>query len=133
MLGLLAAAPGVASVFNVGSAVFGAILRCTVCMIAIAIAAAFIAGDIRGKHKAEGVCQADKLRAELATKNADIENARRAAADATLRASAIQVDVDAANKRADDYAEELKKRPVPSCGLTDADLRRLRPASRGGR
>lgn len=130
MLGLLFAMPGVASAFSAGTAVIGFIGRCTVCMIALAIGAAWIAGDIHGHRKSNAACRSEQLAAELATKTADVDIARRAAADAALRAASIQNEADAANKRADDYAEELQKRPVPACNLNQSDLDRLRPSTR---
>lgn len=130
MLGLLLAAPGVGSIISAGSAVFGAILRCTVCMIAIAIVAAFIAGDIRGKHRAEAACEAENLAAQLAAKNADLANARKAAADAAFRAATIQKDADDEKQRMETYVAELQSRPAPACNLTDADLRGMRHQGR---
>lgn len=50
MLGLLLAAPGAATAWRAVSAIAGFIVRCTPCLIALAIAGAWVVGDIHGKR-----------------------------------------------------------------------------------
>jgi len=109
--------------------------------IAAAVTVAAIAGGIsyiaftayrHGVEKTEAKWQARALQSKLDAANADLAAARTAAADAALRARAIEAQSQIEMEGVAEYVEELKTRAAPACLLTDADLRGLRAAGRNG-
>ncbi|WP_316172158.1 MULTISPECIES: protease IV [unclassified Bradyrhizobium] len=83
-----------------------------------------------GYAAADSQCQAAALRAQLAAAAKDRDDARVAAADASLKLAAIQQQSKVEEERTADYVAELEKRPAPSCALTCDDLRGMRIASK---
>lgn len=83
-----------------------------------------------GVEKTEAKWQARALQSKLDAATADLAAARTAAADAALRAKAIEAQSQIEMEGVAEYVEELKKRAAPACLLTDADLRGLRAAGR---
>lgn len=100
-----------------------ALLRCKPCLIALAVGIALFSAHWLGAHKARIECQEAQLRARLANKQADLDNARKAEADAKSRAKAIEDNASDQRKEDAEYIASLKARPA--CDLTDADIRGL--------
>jgi hypothetical protein len=100
-----------------------AVLRCKPCLIALAFGVALVASNWLGQHKARTECREAQLQARLANQRADLENAKKAAADAAARAHAIEVDASDQRKEDAAYIASLKNRPA--CDLTDDDIRGL--------
>ena len=101
-------------------AAVSAILRCKPCLIALALVGTAIGFYWFGHHQAEISCRANELAAELAAKNADIDAAIKAKADATERANKIAEDANAQRQKDADYIATLKKKP--SCILDGNDV-----------
>lgn len=106
---------------------------------ALAIGAAAITGAFgvyslklynAGYARAEGKCEAAALQSQVDALQADRDNARSAARDATLKLAAMEQQSQADQERTDAYVKELETNPVPSCALTDDDLRGLRASTR---
>jgi hypothetical protein len=79
-----------------------------------------------GRAAAESECQASALQAQIDAMQKDRDDARAAAADATLKLTAIRAHSAEEEQRTADYVAELEKRPAPACDLTAADLRGMR-------
>jgi hypothetical protein len=117
MLTFLARITGVSPIV-IEAIVFGALL--------LAFAGVGLHVYDKGYASAENKCQADALQAELEAVQKDLDNARAAAADASLKLAALQASADAEKEQTDAYVADLAKRPAPSCALTCDDLRGLR-------
>lgn len=96
------------------------LFRCKPCLIALAVVIALMASNWLGQHKARTECREAQLQARLANQRADLENARKAAADAKSRADRIEVEASDQRKEDAAYIASLKGRPA--CDLTDADI-----------
>lgn len=96
------------------------ILRCKPCLIALAVIVALVASNWLGQHKARTECREGQMAARLANKQADLDNAKKAAADAKARADAIEGDASDQRKEDAGYIASLKNRPA--CDLTDDDI-----------
>lgn len=155
MLALLAAIPGVASVYSAAAAAVAFLLRCTPCLIAIAIAGAWIAGDIHGHRKesaqwsakwkaAEEQAELDRLKRDAFAKATMERNANDRIAGVSARAEQLEAKVQQYEKD-----EGLRRATGGVAGgaavidcLTDqsddrwlSDIRRgrqVKPAARGG-
>lgn len=117
-------APSIAA--PIATAAINWLLRCRPCLVALALVAAWTAGDLTGRHKANQRCAAAQLRAELAVKNDDLAKARESEADARARVSALEAERAAQKKETESYVESLKRRADGRCLATDADVRGLR-------
>jgi uncharacterized protein YlxW (UPF0749 family) len=102
-----------------------ALLGCKRCMIVLAIGVALIVANQLGQHKARTECQEAQLHARIAKQRADLENAKKAEADAKARATEIEDQASDQRKEDADYIARLKDRPNASCDLTDDDIRGL--------
>lgn len=102
------------------SAVVTRFLACRACIAAAAFAIALVGSYWVGHYDASSDCKADKIAAQLATKNRDLENAQKAKDDETQRANKIEADANARQKDDADYIATLEGRP--SCALDDSDL-----------
>ena len=91
----------------------------------IAAAAIGYACYLTGYAGAQAACEADKLRAQLAATQRDLDAARAAETDARRRADILDETLRANQDQIDEYETELAKRPNAACGLSDDDLRRL--------
>lgn len=80
----------------------------------------------KGYAAAEGKCEAAAIQAKLDAVEKDRDDARAAAADASLKLAAIKQQADTEKEQTDAYVAELEKRPAPTCALTDDDLRGMR-------
>ena len=120
MLGLLLAAPGVASVWNAVGAVIGFIGRCTVCMIAIAIGVAWIAGDIHGRHKdsAEWSAKWDaaEAQAELDRQKRDAFAKAKIEADANDRLAGVSARAETLEAKVEKYEKDDALRRATGAG-----------------
>ena len=109
-------------------------LACGFCQVIVLVLAVSIGSYYFGHYQAASECRAEALAAELAAKNADLEEAKKAQSDAESKVATIEEEAAAEKQRTADYVEELKKRPVnAACNLTDDDLRGLqsRPSATG--
>jgi len=103
-----------------------ALWGCKRCMIGLAFVAVAVTSNQLGQHKARVECQEAQLRAKLANKQADLDNARKSAADATLRADLIERNASEQSQKDADYIASLEARPIPAaCLLTDDDINSL--------
>lgn len=75
-----------------------------------------------GWHAADTEWQAKALQSKLDAANADLSNMKRAAADATLRAEAIEGDLSTERGRTASYVNYLKTHKVGGCDLDDPDI-----------
>lgn len=95
-------------------------LACRWCDVAVAVFLALVASYWIGHHTAAAECRADALTAELAIKQADLDNATKAKDDAIARAATIESHANAHAATDAKYIASLKKRP--SCALDDSDI-----------
>jgi phage I-like protein len=97
-----------------------AAVRCKPCLIALAVIVALVGANWLGQRKARTECREAQMAAKLANQRADLENAKKAEADAKARAA--QIEGDASDQRKEDasYIASLKGRPA--CDLTDDDI-----------
>lgn len=103
--------------------VMRALLSCKRCMVILAVGVALIAANQLGQHKARTECREAQLQARLANQRADLENARKAEADAKSRTAQIESDASDQRKEDADYIARLESRPMPAaCLLTDDDI-----------
>lgn len=111
--------------------VLQSIMRCKPCLYAIVIAAALAASWWHGNHTASVACREGEMAAELRNKQIDLDNERKAKADAERQTKEIE---DSSNERAKtdaEYIERLKAKPA--CLLGDDDIG-LQPAhGQGGK
>jgi hypothetical protein len=114
-------APAVA--IPIVQSVIGATLKCKPCLMALAIIAALFIGALYGSHVATAKCRAGELAAKLAAQQADLENAKKSAADENKRA--ITIEAFANDQRSKDAAYIATLEARPSCALDDIDLDRL--------
>lgn len=84
----------------------------------------------QGHGAATRGCEAAALRARIATLEADQTAARDAQRRAEGIAANLRARTEADQKRIADYETELAKQPARSCGLSDADVKRLRSIKR---
>lgn len=82
-----------------------------------------------GYAAAGSKCEAEALQSKLDAMQKDRDNARAAAADASLKLAALEAQSKIEEERTAAYVEELKNRPAPGCALTCDDLRGMRIAS----
>ena len=151
MLGLLALIPGAGVAYSAAASVIGAVLRCTVCMIAIAIGVAWVAGDIHGHRKenaawsakwseAEAKSERDRKARDVFTKAKMEADANDRLAGLTARSSELETKV-----KKYEHDEELRRATgggaaaLNAC-LTDqsdddwlSDIRRKRRSDTVGR
>lgn len=99
------------------------LLGCKRCLVILAVGVALVVSNQLGQHKARTECREAQLQARLANQRADLENARKAEADAKSRVSEIEVQSSDQRKEDAEYIATLKARP--SCDLTDDDIRGL--------
>lgn len=83
-----------------------------------------------GYSAADSKCQAAALQSQLDAVRKDRDDARQAAADASLKLTALKAQSKEEEERTADYVAELEKRPAPNCALTCDDLRGMRIASK---
>ncbi|UPT85174.1 hypothetical protein HAP41_0000033335 [Bradyrhizobium barranii subsp. apii] len=84
-----------------------------------------------GFEAADSKCEAAALQSQLDAVQKDRDDARAAAAAASLKLAALEANADVEKGKTADYVAELEKRPAPDkCGLTCDDLRGLRIASK---
>jgi uncharacterized membrane protein YeaQ/YmgE (transglycosylase-associated protein family) len=118
--------PGVGPVAGVLGSVISTVGSCTVCMVALGIGGAWVAGDIHGHHKAEAVCQAADVSAQLAATRRDAAIAAMSAASEKKRADDLAAANSGLDKQVADFELERKKLPaVNGCLLRQSDLQRL--------
>lgn len=96
------------------------VLACKPCLYAVAIIAACSASWWFGHHQAVLDCRAGELAAQLASKQADLDNARIAAANEVARATIIEETANDQRSKDAAYIASLEARP--SCALDDGDL-----------
>ena len=127
MFAILGLIPGFGAIASVAGAVISFILSCRPCLIALAILAAFIWGDIHGNASRAKKCRADDLAAQLAAVKRDND-----AKAETIRFNENQVkDLQGESGRLraerDEYAHLSK---TGSCAIGDDRARRLRGIAR---
>lgn len=92
-------------------------------LIVAAVIGAYGYGYQQGGSKAEAACDAATLRAELAVRQADLDIATRAAADAAARAAQLEDE----GARIREKLHEFENRPDgAACGFTGGNAGRLR-------
>ena len=82
-----------------------------------------------GYAAAGSKCEAEALQSKLDAMQKDRDNARAAAADASLKLAALEAQSKIEEERTAAYVEDLKNHPAPGCALTCDDLRGMRIAS----
>lgn len=97
-----------------------ALIRCRPCLYAIAAVFAVLAAFWGGHHTAVVACRADALAAELAMKQADLDNAVKAKNDATGRANLIEAKASDQKSKDAKYIAGLKAKS--GCALDDSDI-----------
>lgn len=101
-------------------------------IVGIGLVVLFVAGGIwkSGYNYASRKCEAAALHAKLEAARIDKEAAEAAAAEAEkARAESDKIAAEE-RKKVDEYADELRKRPMGGCALGDDDLKRLRGNAR---
>ncbi len=104
------------------------IMRCKPCLYALAVMVLMGGSWWHGHHTAVLACRESELAAELRNKNIDLENERKAKADAEKQVKEIE---DSSNERAKtdaEYIERLKAKPA--CLLDDDDIGGMRDTAR---
>lgn len=91
-------------------------------LIAAAIGGAGLHLYNAGWHSADNQWQARALQSKLDAANADLDNMKRAAADASLRAEAIEGDLSTERGRTASYVDYLRTHKVGGCDLGDPDI-----------
>ena len=89
----------------------------------LAVASIGYAAYLSGYSSAQGACEAEQLRAELAAAELNLSIVREASADASRRATILDETLQANQERLDDYETALAARPDARCALTGDDLR----------
>jgi predicted PurR-regulated permease PerM len=98
----------------------------------VALLAAALICFLVGFRVADEREQLQNLRATVAIQSADLENARKSAADEFQRASEIEATANAQHETDAQYIRSLALRPVPACLLDDGDIPgRLRARAAG--
>lgn len=106
------------------------ILRCTPCMVVVALIGAVLGGYWYGRHEEKAKCKAEQLAAELRNREIDVEKQSQARSDETERANRIEADAAQRAKDDADYIAKLQGRP--GCLFDDLDVGVRRPAGRAG-
>jgi hypothetical protein len=96
------------------------LLGCKKCLYALAIVAVAFAAFWGGHHRAVLDCRADALAAQLAAKQADLDHAKKSAADEAKRANTIEASANDQKSKDAAYIAALESRPA--CALDDADI-----------
>jgi hypothetical protein len=130
MLGLLAFIPGIGPIISIGSSIIGTILRCKPCLIALAISAAFIAGDIHGRGKERAACRAADIAMQLKAAQRDV-----AIQNDTIQFKQQQIDdlskeTDDLKRQKDAYDKAASDSKTVSCPIGDDRANRLRNITR---
>ncbi|WP_154071149.1 hypothetical protein [Bradyrhizobium lablabi] len=99
------------------------ILGCKPCLFALSIVAALFIGAIYGARVESAKCRAGELAAKLAAQQADLDNAKKSAADEAARATTIEATANDQRSKDAAYIATLEARP--SCALDDVDLGRM--------
>jgi hypothetical protein len=113
-------------IVSIISSLVGALLRCTPCLIALAVGVAWLAGDIHGHRKADAACRAADIAMQLKAAQRDATIAADTARLAQSQADDLSKLNEDLNRKVSDYESSLKNRPGPGCPLSADDLRRLR-------
>lgn len=98
MFALLAFLPGIGPAAQVASAIATFIIRCKICMLLIALAVVWLAGDIHGLRKEKRVCAAANYALALAAAKRNV-TIQTAAAE-TARAAVAQLEIEKADLNA---------------------------------
>jgi hypothetical protein len=85
----------------------------------------------KGYAAADGKCDAAALQSRVDVLEADRDAARRALADARLKATSIELQANADKEGTAVYVEQLKADFKSVCAITDDDLRGMRVKQRG--
>lgn len=85
----------------------------------VAVFAALLLAFLIGFRLSDEREAAKNLRAELAIKEADLDNARKSATDEARRASEIEATASEQRKRDDDYIRHLEAKPACALGIDD--------------
>jgi hypothetical protein len=109
------------------------ILKCKPCLCAIILIGACWASWWFGHHKAVLDCRAGELAAKIAAQQADLDNAKKSAADEANRANTIEATANDQRDKDAAYIATLQARPT--CDLDESDLgivpnRQSRPSSK---
>lgn len=126
MLGLLAMIPGAGAAYSVVSGVVGAILRCNLCMIAIAIGVSWIAGDIHG-HRKENAAWSAKwseadAKAERDRKARDVFTKAKMEADANDRLAGLTARSTELQTKVQKYEHDEELRRATGGGAAALDI-----------
>ena len=131
MLSLIAGAatfiPGVGPLISGGLSLVGTVLRCTPCLVALAIGAAFLYGDIHGHRASDATCAANDVKMQLAAAERDKAAADDAKQFAEQQSASLAAENAALKQKVDDYA----KAPHAVCPLGDDRANRLRNIAPG--
>lgn len=105
MLSLLSFIPGIGPVAQVVSSVATFIIKCKPCLIAIALLAAYITGDVRGRHIEGQKCKANDIAQQLAATKRDAGIAQSEAEAQRQRAAQLETENAGLQKQVDDLAK----------------------------
>lgn len=111
--GALALIPGAGPIVALLYKLGGVILRCTPCLIALAICGAWIHGDIHGHRKADAKCAAADLAMQLKAAQRDVDAKADAAKFAQAQVDVLSQENAKLNQKVADYA----KFPHAACPL----------------
>lgn len=120
MLGLLSFIPGIGPIAQVVSSVATFIIKCKPCLIAIAILAAYITGDVRGRHIEGQKCKAADIAQQLAATKRDANIAKDEADAQRARAAQLEDEKTGLQKQVDDLAKLPKV--AAACRLPKATM-----------
>jgi hypothetical protein len=100
--------------------------------VALLLGGGSLALYAKGYAAADAKCDAAALQSKIDVLEADRDAARRALADARLRAASIELQANADKEGTAVYVEQLKTRFASACAITDDDLRGMRIKPPGG-
>lgn len=103
-----------------------AVLGCTPCLVALAIAAAFFYGDYRGAHRERVACHAADIAMQLRAKERDASIAEDKARFAESQKKDLQAALAASDEKVSGYEKLLKSGKIGRCALSPDAAERLR-------
>jgi hypothetical protein len=124
--GLGTAAFFIPGISTIAVSIAGGILRCKPCLVAIAIVAALIFGDVHGHLKSDEKCRAADNAMQLKAAQRDAAIAASTAALAQQQADDLSKANEKLTEQVNSYEKTIASRAGPGCPLAPADLRGLR-------
>jgi septal ring factor EnvC (AmiA/AmiB activator) len=130
LLGLVSLIPGAGPVVAGIGYVLGMLWRCKPCLIAMALLAAFVWGDIRATRKERAACKAADLSMQLKAKERDLAIKEDTVKFAQQKVDELTQQTTDLKKKVSDYDKALTDSKAGACPISDDNARRLRGITR---